>query len=104
MKESTIISWIFLAIEMASKQAPASYSSIEKLADAINHAIPMQKEMQFSINWLLKNELIIKSGAKYVLSKYGMEKFALLNVSNEKNIFELWKAIESDFELKYNLK
>jgi hypothetical protein len=54
MKEEQVISWIFLAIAIASQNEPTDYKSISMVADGINHAVPTQKELKNSITWLIK--------------------------------------------------
>jgi len=92
MTESQIISWIFLAIAMGSQKTAIDYSGISMIADGINHAVPTQKEMQLSIKWLLKKEMIIKKNKSYALSIKGKEIFEKEN-SNTNTILEIWENL-----------
>jgi hypothetical protein len=71
MRDTKTISWIFLAVANASEEAPADYKCLIEAADAINHAIPTNRELQDSIDWLLRNDLILIEESKYALSKTG---------------------------------
>lgn len=66
-----IISWIYLALAIASETAPTDFHGISMIADGINHAVPTHKELQSSLFWLLKNKLVTKSGNKYALTSKG---------------------------------
>lgn len=99
MKESEIVSWIFLAIGMAAQNEPASLKEISTIADGINHAVPTEKEIRISVSWLLQNEQIEKMGSKYRLTKQGLiiYNFASLKTNN---LLEIWKNIER--QIKYS--
>ncbi len=71
MTEGQRTSWIFLSTAIASQTEPADYDSISKIADGINHAAPTHKELQASLTWLTKRELVTKSGTKYRLTAKG---------------------------------
>ena len=60
MTEGQTRSWIFLATAMASQAEPADYDSISNIADGINRAVPTHKEIQTSLTWLTKNDLVFK--------------------------------------------
>jgi hypothetical protein len=93
MSENETISWIFLAIAFASQEEPIDFNGISMVADGINHAVPTQKEMKTSIEWLLNNKLIAKTGKKYSLTDNGLE---MVNKSklNEKGALHIWKNLE----------
>ena len=101
LKDWETISWILLAISIASQSSSTTFKEILQVADGINHAIPTQKEMQTSIIWLITNELIIKDGKKYTLSENGKN----LNDSAKKQskvLMKMWKHLESELKQKYN--
>lgn len=89
-----IISWIFLSIAMGSEIEPIAFEGISLIADGINHSVPNQKEINSSISYLLKLNLIIKNGKKYSLSEKG--KTIYLKSSNKnKTILKIWNNIET---------
>jgi hypothetical protein len=89
-----IISWIFLSIAMGSETEPINFDGISLIADGINHSVPNQKEINSSISYLLKNNLIIKNGKKYSLSENG--KTIYLKSSNKNiTILKIWDNIET---------
>lgn len=98
---ATNISWIFLAIVIASENAPADYKSIMQIADGINHAVPTDKEMQTSIKWLLQNDLILKNGKKYSLTDSGAK---LINDSKEntRTLMKIWDNIKTKVQSDYD--
>lgn len=101
MTEEQTYSWIFTAIAIASPTKPLNYSEISNVADGINHAIPTQKELQTSINWLIKNELIRKIGKKYELSEKGADLFKESS-DKESLISNIWKNLELSFKTMPN--
>ena len=72
MTEEQTRAWIFLATALASQTEPADYDSISEIADGINHAVPTHKELQTSLTWLSKNDLVSKTGSKYRLTEQGL--------------------------------
>ncbi len=93
-EDFNIISWIFLSIAMGSQIEPITFDGISLIADGINHSVPNQKEINSSISYLLKNNLIIKNGKKYSLSENGNTIY--LKSSNEnKTILKIWENVET---------
>jgi len=90
-------SWLFYAVALASRTESAKYRDIEQTADAINHAIPTQKELRESLAWLSTEGLIIKEGKAYSLSEKGN---ALLDTVSSKvgTTMGVWISIEKHFE------
>lgn len=74
MTEARTYAWLFYATSMVSfEQEPAKHISIVAAADAINHAIPTQKEISQSFKWLQEKELIRKVGKRALLTDTGKE-------------------------------
>ena len=90
-------SWLFYALALASRREPVECKDIEQVADAINHAVPTQKEMKESLAWLIRAGLAIKEGKAYSLADRGV---ALLNSHTNKvhTTMGVWKSIEKHFE------
>lgn len=90
--------WIFYALGLASAnpKEPADHKAIESLADAINHAIPTQKEMRLSLLWLESQGLIQTENKRFQLSATGNK---LLNEASasKKTITGVWKLIQQRF-------
>ena len=79
---------------MGSETEPINFDGISLIADGINHSVPNQKEINSSISYLLKHNLIIKNGKKYSLSENG--KTIYLKSSNKnKTILKIWDNIET---------
>ena len=95
MRESQTISWIFLAIAMASQVEPANYNEISIIADGINHSVPTQKMLQSSIKWLTTKRFVSKEGSKYFLTEIGKN---VIKISSAKSTFLLdqWKNLENE--------
>ena len=95
MRESQTISWIFLAIAMASQVEPANYNEISIIADGINHSVPTQKMLQSSIKWLTTKGFVSKEGSKYFLTEIGKN---VIKISSAKSTFLLdqWKNLENE--------
>ena len=95
MTKEEIVSWIFLAIAIASEMKPTDYGGISQIADGINHAVPTHKEIQVSVNWLLVKNLIVKIENKYTLSEDGKK---LYNKAQEKSgfVMGMWQFLETE--------
>jgi predicted transcriptional regulator len=92
-QDKRTISWIFLAISMASDKEPADFNSISMIADGINHAIPTHKEMQTSISWLSEKGLISKVGNKYTLTSKGKDDFKIASKGTN-TLLNIWDNME----------
>ncbi len=92
-EDFNIISWIFLSIAMGSQLEPITFENISLIADGINHSLPNKKEINSSISYLLKKNLIIKNGKKYLLSENGNTIY-LKSSNGNKTILKIWENIE----------
>lgn len=93
MTEEQIISWIFLAIALATNTEPSDINGISMVADGINHAVPTQKELQISIAWLTNNGLILKNGKRYELTNKGKLEYEAVSKNSDK-LLAIWKHLE----------
>ncbi len=92
-EEERTISWIYLAVSIASQTEPTDFNGISMIADGINHAVPTHKEMQTSISWLLRNGLVSKVGKKYTLTSKGKVDYKI--ASEETNtLLKIWDNLE----------
>jgi len=94
MTEGQIRSWIFLATAMASQTQPADYDSISSIADGINHAVPTHKELQTSLTWLTKNDLVSKTGSKYRLTEKGLFNYETASRQTS-TLLKIWDNLET---------
>lgn len=92
MTEEQTHAWIFLSVS----EEPSKLDEIIGMADAINHAIPTQSELQHSLGWLKSNGFISKSGKSYQYTEQGKE---LRNKASKRkgSIFKTWEFIEKEF-------
>ena len=93
MKESEVISWIFMATAMASETEPTDFNGISLIADGINHAIPTHKEIQLSISWLFDKGLVTKYGKKYTLTPEGKSEYKSATETTN-TLLKIWKNLE----------
>jgi predicted transcriptional regulator len=94
MNDLNIISLIFLSIAIGSQHEPIKFNEISMIADGINHSVPNEKEINQSISYLLKIDLINKNAKRYLLS----EKGKLLHTKSQNdnnNLLSIWKNLES---------
>ncbi len=96
MTDLQTISWIFLATALATNIKPTDINGISEIADGINHAVPTQKELQSSISWLTRNELIIKYGKNYELTSKGKSEYEIASNKTEP-LMNILKNIELKF-------
>ena len=92
-QDERTISWIYLAISMASEIEPADFNSISLIADGINHAIPTHKEMQTSISWLSEKGLVNKVGNKYTLTLKGKDDYKIASKGTN-TLLKIWDNME----------
>lgn len=90
-------SWIFYAIALASQSEAAKIKTIEQAADAINHAIPTQKELSASIKWLTDKKMIEKKGKKIKLTDDGSNIIEQAS-NNPGGLMKVWGRIEKLIE------
>lgn len=101
MDDIKTISWIFLAISLASEVSPAKLDSISTIADGINHAFPTQKELQYSMRWLTTKNLVVKESGKYFLSENGKD--LLEHTKSQSNfLLSTWKNLENKMKTLYD--
>ena len=94
MTNHQTITWIFLATAMASKSGPAEVASISNAADAINHAVPTEEEIQSSMTWLTARGLVSKSGSKYGLTELGVREYK--EASKKTSVLmKIWSNLET---------
>lgn len=99
MPDKEAISWIFLATALATQSEPTDIRGISLLADGINHAVPTHRELQESLAWLKKNDLVIKQAQKYELTNKGIALYESARHSGK--ILEIWKELEKNLS-KYS--
>jgi hypothetical protein len=89
-------SWIFYAIGVSSHTSPVKQKEIFQVADGINHAVPTQKEMQASISWLIKENMIQKNGKSVQPTESGRS--LLDKASSTSNTTSgVWKNLTDEF-------
>lgn len=103
MTDSEVISWIFLAISLASEKEPADLNAISMIADGINHSVPTDKELKLSLHCLLKEGLISKQGKKYTLTENGKTKFE--NASQTTSVLlKIWDILDENIRSTVSFK
>lgn len=91
-KEQTI-SWIFVAIAIASQGGPAKMTEIKNTADWINRAIPTESEMKLSVNKLIELGLINKITDAFELTSKGQEEYS--NAESQSSVLlNIWMHME----------
>ena len=70
-RDSGTDAWILYAVDIAASRAPASLTDISRAADAINHAVPTQRELNGSLAWLRIQGLVESQGRFHHLSEKG---------------------------------
>ncbi len=94
MKDLKTISWIFLATALASKTKSTDIKGIISIADGINHALPSEKELKTSIDWLTKQDLITRQGKNYELTDMGKTIYGQASIHLNK-LMDIWKELEN---------
>ncbi|WP_310595056.1 hypothetical protein [Flavobacterium sp.] len=92
-QDKRTISWIYLAISIASDREPADFNDISMIADGINHVIPTHKEIQTSISWLSEKGIVSKVGNKYILTSKGKNDFKIASKGTN-TLLKIWDNME----------
>src|SRR6266849_504182 len=88
--EARTYAWIFLSVS----EQPTALTDIIAMADAINHAIPTQSELQQSFRWLREHDLVRKEGKRYSLTAAGS---ALRVRASSSTIMRTWENVAEHF-------
>ncbi|WP_188464100.1 hypothetical protein [Bizionia arctica] len=91
--EGRTISWIYLALSMASETEPTDFNGISMIADGINHAVPTHKEIQTSISWLSEKGLVSKVGKKHTLTAKGRDDYKTAS-KDTNTLLKIWDNME----------
>ena len=97
MTEAQTYSWIFYSTSAIAQKEAVKIREIESVADAINHAIPSQKEISSSIKWLQSKSLISREGKKVILTDEG-KSFASEITSKPGSTMKTWDRITMAFQ------
>ncbi|HEY0742399.1 MAG TPA: hypothetical protein VGD40_13085 [Chryseosolibacter sp.] len=79
---------------MAAQRDSADLDSISNIADRINHAVPTDKELETSMTWLTKNDLVFKSGNKYGLTEKGLLYYQIAS-RHTLTLLKIWDNLET---------
>ena len=93
MTEPQTHAWIFLSVP----EQPAALQDVIAMADAINHAIPSDRELRGSLGWLVAQGLIRKDGRRYLLTPEGI---ALRTETSKKLMMKTWDAVTAKFAVR----
>jgi len=66
-------------------------------ADAINHAVPTDKEMQISLRWLEQEGIVVKTGKRFGITKRGTELLEGAK-NNSRTVFEVWDRLTKEIQ------
>lgn len=89
------LAWIFYSVAMASGDAPASHTDISAAADAINHAVPTQQELNGSLKQLVARGVIETRGKFHGLTPSGEMLFRRAQAVHS-TVAAVWQALTSE--------
>ena len=75
-------------------EQPAPLTDIITMADAINHAVPTQSELQQSFRWLHERGFVRKKGKRYSLTDASI---ALRDRASSATIMQTWENVAEHF-------
>ncbi len=97
--EKQTVSWILLATALASENNFANRNKILLAADAINCAIPTNKEFENAIKLLVEKKLVfIVDDENYMLTESGKKLIGKASLKT-KVLFQIKENLESLMEL-----
>lgn len=91
MGDAQTFSWILLSIS----EKGSTRRQIIEAADAINHAIPTDKELHESLHWLGDQGLIRHDGTRFWLTENGG---SLLARVRQGTVMKTWDGAELEIE------
>jgi hypothetical protein len=91
--DASTVAWIFLATSLAGGSGQATRREIADVADAINHAVPLDSELNGSFRYLAARGLIEKRGKSYALTQVGSSLIDTARLGRS-TVMEIWKALE----------
>ena len=91
--DASTVAWIFLATSLAGGSGQATRREISNVADAINHAVPLDSELNGSFRYLAARGLIEKRGKFYALTQSGVSLVETAR-NGRSTVMEIWKALE----------
>ena len=91
--DARTVAWIFLAIDFTDLER-AGLTDILHAADAINHAVPLERELRFSFQFLTTHGMVLKQGKSFRVTELGR---IMLKSAHDgaANIFGVWRALEA---------
>jgi len=87
--------WILYSVAIASGKAPASRTDISAAADAINHAVPTQQELNGALQRLAAFQLVEPRGNFHALTPSGMALFRAAQTGRS-TVTAVWAALTSE--------
>ena len=88
MTDAETFSWILLSVD----ERGSTRRQISELADDINHAVPTQREMETSFQWLLQRGLIREDDGRFALTDAGTALIARFR-NPTRPIMQTWDAV-----------
>ena len=91
--DARTVAWIFLAIDFTDLER-AGLADILHAADAINHAIPLERKLKLAIQFLTSHGMVLKQGKSFHVTEQGR---TMLKSAHDgaANIFGVWSALEA---------
>ena len=90
--DAKTVAWIFYAVDMAASSAGAPRTDILHAADAINHAVPLDKELNGSLALLVDAGLVVQTGKFCSLTKTGQAAISSARSSGN-TVFAVWDTL-----------
>jgi hypothetical protein len=90
--DASTIAWIFFAIFFLDKN-PVTRFDIARAADALDHSVPLECELDLALTFLIKHELVQKRGDSFSITESG--KLLLEQADGSAtDVYEAMKALE----------
>jgi hypothetical protein len=96
--DSSTVAWIFLAIDFWDKD-PVTRDEVVHSADAINHDVPSDREMDFAFAYLASRALIASEGHCYSITDAGKTILAGAH-DGAGNIFDVLSSLRTALDFR----
>jgi hypothetical protein len=93
--DTRTLAWILYSVAIASGKAPASRIDISTAADAINHAVPTQQELNGALKKLVAYGLIESQGRFHALTASGQSLLQTAQAGRP-TVMAVWGALTQE--------
>jgi hypothetical protein len=93
MTDNKTFAWILLSVP----ERGVKLQDLIAMADGINHAIPIHRELQRSLGWLKSYGFVVKEGRNFLLTELGADLLARVRSANQ-TMMRTWEMVTAELD------